>query len=73
MLREAAQSWWESYLATHADPEAITWEELIENFYRYHVSEGMMIVKEDFLALKKGHMSVSEYRDRFLQLSRYAP
>jgi hypothetical protein len=25
LLRGAAQSWLESYLATHADPEAITW------------------------------------------------
>jgi hypothetical protein len=25
LLRGAAQSWWESYLATHADPEAIYW------------------------------------------------
>jgi hypothetical protein len=24
LLRGAAQSWWESYLAAHADPEAIT-------------------------------------------------
>jgi hypothetical protein len=24
LLRGAAQSWWESYLATHADSEAIT-------------------------------------------------
>jgi hypothetical protein len=33
----------------------------------------MIVKKEDFLALKQGPMSVSEYRDRFLQLSRYAP
>jgi hypothetical protein len=26
LLRGAAQSCWESYLATHADPEAITWD-----------------------------------------------
>jgi hypothetical protein len=32
-----------------------------------------MTVKEEFLALKQGPMSVSEYRDRFLQLSCYAP
>jgi hypothetical protein len=32
-----------------------------------------MIVKEEFLALKQGPMSVSEYKDRFLQLSRNAP
>jgi hypothetical protein len=24
LLRGAAQSWWESYFATHAEPEAIT-------------------------------------------------
>jgi hypothetical protein len=72
-LRGAAQSWWESYLATHANPEAITWEEFRDNFRRYHVPEGLMIVrKEEFLALKQGPMSVSEYRDKFLQLSRYA-
>jgi hypothetical protein len=73
-LRGVAQSWWESYLATHADPEAITWEEFRDNFRRYHVPEGLMIVrKEEFLALKQGPLSVSEYRDKFRQLSRYAP
>jgi hypothetical protein len=74
LLRGAAQSEWESYLATHADPEAITWEEFRDNFCHYHVPEGLMIVrKEKFLALKQGPVSVSEYRDKFLQLSRYAP
>jgi hypothetical protein len=33
----------------------------------------MTVKKEEFLALKQGPMSVSEYRDRFLHLSRYAP
>jgi hypothetical protein len=33
----------------------------------------MTVKKEKFLALKQGPMLVSEYRDRFLQLSRYAP
>jgi hypothetical protein len=33
----------------------------------------MIVKKEEFLALKQGSMSVSEYRDRFLQLCRYAP
>jgi hypothetical protein len=73
-LRGAAQSWWESYLATHTNPKAITWEEFGDNFRRYHVPEGLMIVrKEEFLALKQGPLSVSEYRYKFLQLSRYAP
>jgi hypothetical protein len=32
----------------------------------------MKIKKKKFLSLKQGNMSVSEYRDRFIQLSRYA-
>jgi hypothetical protein len=74
LLRGAAQSWWESYLATHANPDTITWEEFTGSFRQYHVPAGLMTVKkEEFLALKQGSSSVSEYRDRFVQLSRYAP
>jgi hypothetical protein len=73
LLRGAAQSWWESYLATHANPDTITWEEFRGSFHQYHVPTGLMTVKEEFLALKQGSLSVSECRDRFLQLSRYAP
>jgi hypothetical protein len=74
LLRGAAQSWWESYLTTHANPDTITWEEFRDSFHQYHVPAGLMTVKkEEFLALKQGSMSVSEYRDRFLQLSCYAP
>jgi Rps23 Pro-64 3,4-dihydroxylase Tpa1-like proline 4-hydroxylase len=52
----------------------INWEEFRNNFRQYHVPAGLMTVKkEEFLALKQGSMSISEYRDRFLQLSRYAP
>jgi hypothetical protein len=32
----------------------------------------MKIKKKEFLSLKQGSMSVSEYRDKFIQLSRYA-
>jgi hypothetical protein len=74
LLRGAAQSWWESYLVTHANPDTITWEEFRGSFRQYHVPAGLMTVKkEEFLALKQGSSSVSEYRDMFLQLSRYAP
>jgi hypothetical protein len=74
LLRGAAQSWWESYLATHANPDTITWEEFRGSFHQYHVPAGLMTVKkEEFLALKQGSSSISEYRDRFMHLSRYAP
>jgi hypothetical protein len=32
----------------------------------------MIVRKEEFLALKQGLLSVSEYWDKFLQMSRYA-
>jgi hypothetical protein len=32
-----------------------------------------MKIKKEFLSLKQGGMSVSEYRDKFIQLFRYAP
>jgi hypothetical protein len=33
----------------------------------------MKIKKKEFLSLKQGNMIVSEYKDKFIQLSRYAP
>ena len=67
LLRGAAQSWWESYLATHANPNTITWEEFRDSFRQYHVLVGLITVKkEEFLALKQRPMSASEYRDKFL-------
>ena len=33
----------------------------------------MKLKKKEFLALKQGSMFVAEYRDKFIQLSWYAP
>jgi hypothetical protein len=33
----------------------------------------MKIKRNEFLSLKQGSIPVSEYRDKFIQLSRYAP
>ena len=33
----------------------------------------MKLKKKEFLGLKQGGMSVTEYRDKFIELSRYAP
>jgi hypothetical protein len=40
---------------------------------KYHIPAGLMKIKKGFLSLKQGSMSVSEYRDKFIQLSIYAP
>jgi hypothetical protein len=48
--------------------------EFATQFRNYHIPAGLMkIKKKEFLSLKQGSMSVSEYRYRFIQLSRYAP
>jgi hypothetical protein len=61
LLRGAAQSWWESYLVTHANPDTITWEEFRGSFRQYHVPAGLMTVKRrSSWPSSKGHrLSVS--------------
>jgi hypothetical protein len=66
--------WWDSYTAAHDAADTITWVEFATQFRNYHIPTGLMkIKKKEFLSLKHGSMSVSEYHDRFIQLSRYAP
>jgi hypothetical protein len=69
-----AADWWDSYTAAHDAADTITWAEFTTQFRNHHISVGLMkIKKKGFLSLKQGSMSVSEYRDKFIQLSRYAP
>jgi hypothetical protein len=73
-LTGPATDWWDSYVAAHDSADTITWAKFTTQFRNYHVPSGLMkIKKKDFLSLKQGNMSVSEYRDKFIQLSRYAP
>ncbi|WVZ81201.1 hypothetical protein U9M48_028611 [Paspalum notatum var. saurae] len=71
-LRGPALDWWESY--SQQDRERFTWAQFHERFRSHHVPAGIMKMKmKEFLSLKQGNMSVTEYRDKFLQLARYAP
>jgi hypothetical protein len=72
-LTGPATDWWDSYVATHDVADTITWAEFSTQFRNYHILAGLMkINKKEFLSLKQGNMSVSEYRNKFIQLSRYA-
>ena len=51
----------------------ITWQEFHSAFRSHHVPAGLMKLKKEFLALKQGSMTIAEYRDKFIQLSWYAP
>jgi len=73
-LEGSAADWWDAYTAAHADANTITWEEFSNSFREHHIPAGVIKLKQkEFLALKQGSMSVSEYRDKFTQLSRYTP
>jgi hypothetical protein len=73
-LEGTAADWWDAYTVAHDTPNTITWQELRNKFREHHIPKGLMkLKKQEFLALKQGSMSVSEYRDNFIQLSRYAP
>jgi hypothetical protein len=65
---------WDAFTAAHANADAITWRDFQVNFHAHHIPSGIMKLKnKEFLSLTKGNMSISEYRDRFTQLSRYSP
>jgi hypothetical protein len=73
-LTGPAADWWDSYVAAHDAADTITWAEFATQFRNYHIPARLMkIKKKEFLSLKQGSMSVSEYHDKFIQLSRYAP
>ncbi|CAO2175796.1 unnamed protein product [Urochloa humidicola] len=73
-LEGTAGDWWDAYTAAHANADTITWQEFRDSFRSHHIPTGLMkLKKQEFLALKQGGMTVSEYRDKFIQLSRYAP
>jgi len=74
-LQGAARTWWESYQSARPNnAPPITWYEFARDFKARHIPAGAIELKqEDFRSLKMGQMSVSEYHDKFAQLSRYAP
>ena len=52
----------------------MNWAEFKNKFSRAHVPQGLVTrMRDEFRELKQDRMSVVEYRDKFLTLSRYAP
>jgi hypothetical protein len=73
-LQGSAAAWWDAYVDALATPDAITWDEFATNFKSHHILAGLMKMKnKEFLSLKQAGMSVAEFRDKFIELSCYAP
>jgi hypothetical protein len=67
-------NWWETYCNTHVNIDTITWNEFKARFCTHYVPRGTMkLKKNEFADLKQGGMTVNEYLNSFIQLSRYAP
>jgi hypothetical protein len=73
-LQGSADAWWDAYVDAHATPDATTWDEFATNFRNHHIPAGLMKMKmKEFLSLKQAGMLVAEFRDKFIELSCYAP
>jgi hypothetical protein len=67
-------NWWEMYCNAHVNIDTITWNEFKARFRTHYVPRGTMKLKrKEFTDLKQGGMTVNEYLNSFIQLSRYAP
>ncbi|KAK1650811.1 hypothetical protein QYE76_068616 [Lolium multiflorum] len=72
-LAGPARAWWNSARALNAG-QMMTWADFKLKFSKYHVPPGLIKkMRDEFRELKQGRMTVVEYRDKFLTLSRYAP
>jgi hypothetical protein len=62
------------YSNTHVNVNTITWNEFKAHFRTHYIPCGTMkLKKKEFVDLKQGSMTVNEYLNSFIQLSRYAP
>ena len=69
-LAGPARAWWENIKAIQAEGRAITWEEFKAKFRRAHIPPGLIrLMKDKFINLRQGSMTVVEYLDKFTTLS----
>jgi hypothetical protein len=72
-LTSPTADWWDAYYVAHVAADTISWAEFSTNFRNYHIPASLMKIKKEFISLKQGGMSVSEYRDKFIKLYWYGP
>jgi hypothetical protein len=67
-------NWWETCCNTHVNVDTITCNEFKARFHTHYVPRGTMrMKKKEFADLNQGSLTVNEYLNSFIQLSRYAP
>ncbi|XP_052489777.1 uncharacterized protein LOC128042473 [Gossypium raimondii] len=72
LLRDSAYHWWKT-LVSIVPSERVTWDFFQEEFRKKYISQRFIDQKrKEFLELKQGKMSVTEYERKFVRLSKYA-
>ncbi|MQM16390.1 hypothetical protein Taro_049347 [Colocasia esculenta] len=74
--KERADVWWSSLLRTQFEDGTVEvgWDEFVRLFRAKFVPEHIQDkMKQEFLSLTQGAMTVLEYEARFAELSKYAP
>ncbi|KAG8493251.1 hypothetical protein CXB51_010731 [Gossypium anomalum] len=72
LLKDTAYNWWNTK-ASVVPKEEITWEFFQTEFKKKYISQRFLDQKrKEFLELKQGNRSVSEYEREFVCLSKYA-
>ncbi|MDF3568361.1 retrotransposon gag domain-containing protein, partial [Enterobacter hormaechei] len=72
LLEDDARFWWDLTKSTMANVELMTWEEFKDLFYGKYFPQIEGEKREmEFLNLKQGQMSVTEYQNKFEALSSF--
>jgi hypothetical protein len=72
-LRGPASTWWENFLAVQPAGHQITWDEFKLAFREHYIPEGVLHMKqEEFMKLKQGGDTVTQYLNKFNHLFQYA-
>jgi hypothetical protein len=72
-LRGPASTWWGNYVAIQPTGHQVTWDKFKLAFREHYIPEGVLHIKqEEFMRLKQGGDTVTQYLDKFNHLSRYA-
>jgi hypothetical protein len=72
-LRGPASTWWGNFVAIQPVGHQITWDEFKFAFREHYIPEGVLHMKqEEFMKLKQGGDTVTQYLNKFNHLSQYA-
>jgi hypothetical protein len=72
-LQGTASTWWGNYVTVQPADHQITWDEFKLAFREHYIPEGVLHMKqEEFMKLKQGVDTVTQYLNKFNHLSQYA-